>query len=117
MHDTALAYKAPTPGPLHHALMLRLAYFMFCFATADGLVDLLRTCPSLRTLYMLLESLTVGECLMDFGGLGEVLRAHGAALVNLELDFQEVFEDESDDVTGRVGSLRCLSQLRHLRWN
>ncbi|KAK2730107.1 hypothetical protein CKAH01_09760 [Colletotrichum kahawae] len=109
--NTRLAASAQTPRRLSS---LRYAHFIDSLADADGISDLLRTCPSLQTLEITWGSSTVGDSTLDFDHIGRVLREHGTGLVELDLDCLECFSYEEAEWTGKIGDLRGLQRLKHL---
>ncbi|KAF4852042.1 hypothetical protein CGCSCA4_v003141 [Colletotrichum siamense] len=109
--DTSLAANAQTPRRLSS---LRYAHFIDSLAEADGICDLLRTCPSLETLEITWGSSLVGDSTLDFDHIGRVLREHGAGLVELDLDCRECFSFEEAEWSGKIGDLRGLQRLKHL---
>ncbi|KAF4875387.1 hypothetical protein CGCSCA1_v005444 [Colletotrichum siamense] len=109
--DTSLAASAQTPRRLSS---LRYAHFIDSLAEADGICDLLRTCPSLETLEITWGSSLVGDSTLDFDHIGRVLREHGAGLVELDLDCRECFSFEEAEWSGKIGDLRGLQRLKHL---
>ncbi|KAF4828392.1 hypothetical protein CGCTS75_v007352 [Colletotrichum tropicale] len=109
--NTRLAASAQKPRKLSS---LRYAHFIDSLAEADGICDLLRTCPSLQTLEITWGSSTVGDSTLDFDHIGRVLREHGAGLVELDLDCRECFSFEEAEWSGKIGDLRGLQRLKHL---
>ncbi|KAH0423313.1 hypothetical protein CcaCcLH18_12264 [Colletotrichum camelliae] len=109
--NTRLAASAQTPRRLSS---LRYAHFIDSLADADGICDLLRTCPSLQTLEITWGSSTVGDSTLDFDHIGRVLREHGTGLIELDLDCLECFSYEEAEWTGKIGDLRGLQRLKHL---
>ncbi|KAF4483362.1 hypothetical protein CGGC5_v009985 [Colletotrichum fructicola Nara gc5] len=106
-----LASSAQTPRRLSS---LRYAHFIDSLADADGICDLLRTCPLLQTLEITWGSSTVGDSTLDFDHIGRVLREHGTGLVELDLDCLECFSFEEAEWSGKIGDLRGLQHLKHL---
>ncbi|KAE9576635.1 hypothetical protein CGCF415_v002114 [Colletotrichum fructicola] len=109
--NTRLASSAQTPRRLSS---LRYAHFIDSLADADGICDLLRTCPLLQTLEITWGSSTVGDSTLDFDHIGRVLREHGTGLVELDLDCLECFSFEEAEWSGKIGDLRGLQHLKHL---
>lgn len=93
---------------------LRHLHLSYSLAEASGIRDMLRTCPGLRTLDICWGPSTVGDSHLDFGQIGEALRAHGTGLEVLDLDCREAFWYEEGETTGELGDLRALQRLRHL---
>ncbi|KAH0431465.1 hypothetical protein CcaCcLH18_07081 [Colletotrichum camelliae] len=93
---------------------VRHAYFEYSLAEADGISDLLRTCPCLQTLKVSWGSGTVGDSYLNFDDIGNVLREHGTGLEVLDLDCRECISYEMGESEGSIGSLRSLQRLKHL---
>lgn len=93
---------------------LRHAYFEYSLAEADGISDLLRTCPFLQTLKISWGSGTVGDSYLNFDDIGTVLREHGTGLEVLDLDCRECISYDMGESEGSLGSLGSLQRLKHL---
>ncbi|KAI0021198.1 hypothetical protein F4780DRAFT_305282 [Xylariomycetidae sp. FL0641] len=84
---------------------------------SDGLEDLLRRCPKLRTLRIEWpDASRTPEWYLDFRGMGDSLRRHAVELEELYLDPSEHLGYQEGFNTGdnRIGSLRELSKLKKL---
>ncbi|OHE94808.1 hypothetical protein CORC01_09915 [Colletotrichum orchidophilum] len=93
---------------------LRHAHLKYSLANAEGICDLLSTCPLLQTLEISWGSSTVGDSDLDFDQIGRALREHAASLEFLDLDPLSCFSYEYGYWTGNIGNLRPLRRLKHL---
>ncbi|KAK8104608.1 uncharacterized protein PG998_011641 [Apiospora kogelbergensis] len=86
----------------------------YSLVEADGLLDLLRTCPLLQKLSIGWADWDVGESALDWEGFGNALREHGSNLEFLNLDCRECSEYETGDWGDTIGDLSGLQRLQYL---
>ncbi|KAL2883506.1 hypothetical protein SGCOL_001189 [Colletotrichum sp. CLE4] len=84
------------------------------FADAQSICNLLRTCPSLRTLKISWGQHAIGDSYLDFDEIGRALREHGASLEALDLYPNACHSYQSNNWRGKIGSLRPLQLLTYL---
>ncbi|KAL0935177.1 uncharacterized protein CTRU02_209768 [Colletotrichum truncatum] len=113
--NTTLAAPGQTPEQQpRQSNSLRHAYFTDSLAEADGICDILRTCPSLQTFSMTWGSATVGDSYLNFDLIGKALREHGTSLEVLVLNCQECLWYDIGETQGKLGDLQALKHLKHL---
>jgi hypothetical protein len=95
-------------------LALKHITLEYSLIDSEGLSSLFRLFPELHSVKIEWGPATVGDCDMDFGAMGGVLRRQGNNLQALSLDPRESFAYEYGDATGCIGSLQAMRKLKEL---
>ncbi|VUC24623.1 unnamed protein product [Clonostachys rosea] len=113
------------PRPLRDSLSgVRELNLSDCYIEPLSLENILRSCPRLEALGVHVAEPSWAEELLqqsnpnifwtiNLGDFGQTLRGFGESLTDLHLDFSPY--KTARPVTGRIGSLRSMSKLRHLQ--
>ena len=82
-----------------------------CLLDASGLSYLLRSCPLLESMAVVIGDSSIGDCFVDFDEVGDVLREHGTKLQSLTFAFSPHYTSLYSQ-TEPLGSLQTLSLRR-----